>query len=123
MISRPGDAAMAQKKAKAPEPAGESAPMWIVSFADLVTLMMSFFVVLYAMKQGGEKRQLEVAAAIKNVFDPSYQPETDSPFDIEIRRQRGNPGPPYKDNGGHVTNPTASPDGTDAKVQTIRPGQ
>ena len=41
-----------KKKAAAAEPAGESAPMWIVSFADLVTLMMSFFVVLYAMETG-----------------------------------------------------------------------
>lgn len=111
-----------KKKAAAPEAAGESAPMWIVSFADLVTLMMSFFVVLYALKQGGEKQQLEVAAAIKNEFDPSYAPISDSPFDQEIRRQRGNPGPPYRDNGGHAPKPTDGATGIDQAVTAIRPG-
>ena len=48
--------------------------MWIVSFADLVTLMMSFFVVLYALKQGGEKQQMDTMAAIKATFDPAYEP-------------------------------------------------
>src|SRR6478609_5849803 len=98
----------AQKKAKAPEPAGESAPMWIVSFADLVTLLMSFFVVLYALKEGGEKRQMEVAAAIKATFDPSYIPSPDSPseWDQAIRRAHGLPGPPFANMGGNATSPT-----------------
>src|SRR3954465_1392949 len=123
MISRPGDAAMAQKEAKAPEPVGESAPMWIVSFADLVTLMMSFFVVLYAMKQGGEKQQMEVAAAIKSVFDPSYAADADTPFDQEIRRQRGKPGPPHKDSGGEAPKPTEGAEGQDQTVTAVKDGQ
>ena len=76
-----------QKKAKAPEPAGESAPMWIVSFADLVTLMMSFFVVLYAMKQGGEKQQMDTMAAIKATFDPAYEPPQDANPDAVMEIQ------------------------------------
>ena len=40
------------KRKKAEEPAGESAPMWIVSFADLVTLLMSFFVILSVKPEG-----------------------------------------------------------------------
>src|SRR3954469_22858736 len=91
-----------QKKAKAPEPAGESAPMWIVSFADLVTLMMSFFVVLYALKEGGQKQQMEVSAAIRATFDPHYVPPEDSPIEWQqaIRRFQGRPGPPYQNLGG-----------------------
>jgi chemotaxis protein MotB len=111
-----------KKKAAAPEAAGESAPMWIVSFADLVTLMMSFFVVLYALKQGGEKQQLEVAAAIKAQFDPSYAADSDSAFDQAIRRQRGNPGPPHQNNGGYAPKPTAGAEGLDQTVTAIRPG-
>jgi chemotaxis protein MotB len=115
----------AQKKAKAPEPAGESAPMWIVSFADLVTLLMSFFVVLYALKEGGEKRQMEVAAAIKATFDPNYIPSPDSPdeWDQAIRRARGLPGPPFANMGGNATSPTNGTKGRNMQVETIRAGK
>ena len=117
---------MAMKKREAaPEPAGESAPMWIVSFADLVTLMMSFFVVLYALKQGGEKRQLETAAAIKATFDPGYTPPIDSTseFDQALRRYKGLPGPAYLNNGGHAPKPTDGAAGLDQSVTAIRPGR
>jgi chemotaxis protein MotB len=114
-----------QKKAKAPEPAGESAPMWIVSFADLVTLMMSFFVVLYALKQGGEQRQLEVAADLRATFDPGYIPPADStsPFDILIRQHHGLPGPAYDNNGGHAPKPTDGAQGLDQQVTALRPAK
>lgn len=114
-----------QKKAKAPEPAGESAPMWIVSFADLVTLMMSFFVVLYALKQGGAERQLETAAAIKETFDPGYVPPADStaPMDMLIRQHRGMPGPAYDNNGGHAPKPTDGAEGLDQSVTALRPAK
>ncbi len=116
---------MAQKKAKAPEPAGESAPMWIVSFADLVTLLMSFFVVLYAMKQGGEKKQMETMAAIKAQFDPDYvpPPDSDAAWQQAIRAAHGLPGPPYQNLGGKTTKPTSGADGPQPKVETIRPGK
>jgi chemotaxis protein MotB len=114
----------AQKNAKAPEPAGESAPMWIVSFADLVTLLMSFFVVLYALKQGGEKQQMEVAAAIKATFDSSIPP-LDSPNEFEqaIRRAKGLPGPPYQNTGGKAKDPNAGAQGPNPQVTRIRPGR
>jgi chemotaxis protein MotB len=114
-----------QKKAAPEEPAGESAPAWMVSFADLVTLMFSFFVVLYALKQGGEKQQLEQAAAIKAVFDPGYAPPLDSQseFDQAIRRFRGQPGPAYPNSGGHAAKPTDGATGLDQTVTSIRPGR
>jgi len=116
---------MAQKKAKAPEPAGESAPMWIVSFADLVTLLMSFFVVLYALKQGGEKQQMEVSAAIKSAFDPNYIPPADatSSWDVAVRRAHGLPGPPLQNMGGNAPSPTDGAEGRDRQVKTIRAGR
>src|SRR5271154_5192057 len=115
----------AQKKAKAPEPAGESAPMWIVSFADLVTLMMSFFVVLYAMKQGGEKHQIEVAAPPKATFDPAYQPDPDSlsQFDQASRRYRGIPGPPVDSLPGESAKVSQGADGANPEVENIRAGK
>ena len=113
-----------KKKEAAPEPAGESAPMWIVSFADLVTLMMSFFVVLYALKQGGEKRQMDVAAAIKATFDGSVPPiDSTSEFDQAVRRYKGLPGPAYVNSGGYAPKPTTGATGVDDTVTAIRPGR
>jgi len=112
----------AQKKAKAPEPAGESAPMWIVSFADLVTLMMSFFVVLYALKQGGAKQQLETTAAIKTGFGWHADPLSDDPLDKIGRRIQGVPDPMADKNPGNAVDASQGADGSSTTVQTIRPG-
>src|ERR1035437_342090 len=112
-----------QKKAKAPEPPGESAPMWIVSFADLVTLMMSFFVVLYALKQGGAQQQLETAAAIKIAF--GWEPDKYSMNDLDSvgRRRLGIQSPPFEEKAGNVNKTMQGPQGSQAEVETIRPGK
>src|SRR5213079_1447729 len=102
----------APKKAKAPEPAGESAPMWIVSFADLVTLMMSFFVVLYALKQGGEKQQLETTVAIKRAFGWTPDLLSDSDLDRAGRRYIGIESPPLEDRKGSSSKENKGAEGT-----------
>ena len=114
---------MAKKKAAAPEPAGESAPAWIVSFADLVTLLMSFFVVLYALKEGGTQQQLERTAAIKQQF--GYVPADDSkdPLDLLILQNMGRPLPPMSQKVGQSSETLMGADGVNPNVQTIRPGQ
>ena len=114
---------MAKKQKKPEEPAGESAPMWIVSFADLVTLMMSFFVVLYALKQGGPQQQLEQAAAIKAQF--GYQPPDDStdPLDLQVMAFLGRIKPPMQLEKGRSEAPPRGADGNNPEVTTIRPGK
>jgi chemotaxis protein MotB len=112
-----------KKKAAAPEPAGESAPMWIVSFADLVTLMMSFFVVLYALKQGGTKQQLETTAQIKTKFGWTADPLSDDPLDRVGRRIQGIPEPVYDRNPGNTSTPADGADGSNPHVTTIRAGK
>lgn len=114
---------MAKKAAKAEEPAGESAPMWIVSFADLVTLMMSFFVVLYALKQGGAQQQLETAAAIKAQF--GYMPPDDStdPLDLQVMALLGRPKPPMAMQKGSAEQEAHGAEGDHAEVKTIREGK
>jgi chemotaxis protein MotB len=112
-----------QKKAKAPEPAGESAPMWIVSFADLVTLMMSFFVVLYALKQGGAAQQLETTAAIKSAFGWKPDMYSENEIDRVGRRRLGIESPPFELIAGNTSKTMQGADGSNANVETIRAGK
>jgi chemotaxis protein MotB len=114
---------MAKKKAAAPEPAGESAPMWIVSFADLVTLMMSFFVVLYALKQGGPEQQLERTAAIMAQFGNDPPVDANDDLSMAIKRYRGIPVPTRDKAMGHSDSAADGPEGPDPKVTNIRDGK
>src|SRR5208283_4369332 len=41
---------------------------WLVSYADFITLMFAFFVVLYAFARSDEKKQMQVSAAINSAF-------------------------------------------------------
>lgn len=41
---------------------------WLVSYADFVTLLFAFFVVLYAFAKADEKKQIQVASAIDSGF-------------------------------------------------------
>ena len=49
---------------------------WLVSYADFITLLFAFFVVLYAFAKADQKKQMQVSAAIDSAFrslsiDPS----------------------------------------------------
>lgn len=50
---------------------------WLISYADFITLLFAFFVVLFASSQADRKKQLQVADAMKTafaemgVFDPA----------------------------------------------------
>ena len=41
---------------------------WLVSYADFITLMFAFFVVLFATSQADKKKQAEVSQAIDQAF-------------------------------------------------------
>lgn len=41
---------------------------WLVSYADFITLLFGFFVVLYAYSKASEQKQVQVATAINNGF-------------------------------------------------------
>jgi chemotaxis protein MotB len=76
------------KKAPEPEEHGESAPMWIVSFADLVTLLMSFFVILAAGRPQATATDPDfarVVAAVKAAFNnlPDAPPSADPKKDLD----------------------------------------
>ena len=54
---------------------------WLVSYADFITLLFAFFVVLFASSQADKKKQSEVAAAMQTAFTPlgSFEPHTKTP--------------------------------------------
>lgn len=41
---------------------------WLVSYADFITLLFAFFVVLYAFAKADEKRRAEIPTAIDRAF-------------------------------------------------------
>jgi chemotaxis protein MotB len=41
---------------------------WLVSYADFITLLFAFFVVLYAFAKDDQKKQIQVSAAIDSAF-------------------------------------------------------
>src|ERR1700690_2977187 len=51
-----------------PEPRGNH-DRWLVSYADFITLLFAFFVVLYASSQMDRKKVVQVSAAIKGAFE------------------------------------------------------
>lgn len=111
---------MAKKKPAKPEEAGESAPMWIVSFADLVTLMMSFFVVLYALKSGGKDKEIDVATAIAQEFSWKPAPDAMDPYAERYRVRNGMK--PMDKTKGDADNPAQGTPGNADKVNVISPG-
>ncbi len=74
------------------EEAGESAPLWVISFADMVTLLMSFFVLMMASTPKGQTSEapnaelLKVLASIKMAFHYTPNPASKDPLDQEILR-------------------------------------
>ncbi|MHB1035753.1 MAG: OmpA/MotB family protein [Pirellulales bacterium] len=53
----------------------EGAPEWMVSFADMITIMMSFFVIMFALASGkNEKKQEAVRQSIEQRFGPAWRP-------------------------------------------------
>ena len=51
-----------------PNKSHASRERWLVSYADFITLLFAFFVVLYAASKSDEKKQVQVAQAIDSAF-------------------------------------------------------
>jgi chemotaxis protein MotB len=57
-----------KKPKKQPEQEHENAERWLVTYADLLTLLFAFFVVLYAMSQVDPKKYDELSQAFQTIF-------------------------------------------------------
>src|SRR6266851_2601149 len=112
----------------------EECPEWIFTFADLVMLMMGFFVILWVLKPNPGKSEdnpkanddwISVAASIREAFGYLPDPHSKDPVDLAMilkKMHTINPihGPKL---GSRAHMDQHSPDGTDPEVQTIREGK
>src|ERR1700722_10488106 len=112
----------------------EECPEWIFTFADLVMLMMGFFVILWVLKPAGnpksgsaesEDYEVKVFAAIRGAFGYEPNPQSKDPVDMKMILEQlehlkipSGPG-----DGGKTTIRRDGAVGTDPEVTTIRMGK
>jgi flagellar motor protein MotB len=123
---------MAAKACKCKKVECEECPEWIFTFADLVMLMMGFFVILWVLKPPAGKKSegdgdsnqylIKVAASIREAFGYIPNPNSHDPVDVHmiikgLQRPSMN-GPGEK---GRAESAPKGADGTDSEVTNIRP--
>jgi chemotaxis protein MotB len=72
---------------------------WLVSYADFITLMFAFFVVLYAFARADQRKQVQVAQAIDAAFKSLGAFAKDAP------PPAGTGGPSDTEKAGSISNP------------------
>jgi chemotaxis protein MotB len=112
----------------------EECPEWIFTFADLVMLMMGFFVILWVLKPAPGKSEenpkaeddwIAVAAAVREAFGYLPDPHSSDPVDLHMLLKKMHTINPVKGpkDGGKARIEQHSTEGTDPEVQTIREGK
>jgi flagellar motor protein MotB len=122
---------MAEKKAcKCKKVECEECPEWIFTFADLVMLMMGFFVILWVLKpQPGKKGQadsddyvVKIASSIRAGFGYIPSPQSRDPVDMQmIVNGLSKIHPPGPGKRGKTDNEPKGAVGTEPEVTNIRP--
>jgi len=120
---------MAKAQCKCKKTECEECPEWIFTFADLVMLMMGFFVILWVLKPAagnpGAKQELpmDVLISIREAFDYLPNPTSKDPVDVEMLMRKLQQLKPLKSQGmGGKTHEKAT-QGTDPEVTTVRQGK
>src|SRR5450432_3811794 len=110
----------------------EECPEWIFTFADLVMLMMGFFVILWVLKpnanpkasasNGSDAEWLKAAASIREAFGYVPNPNSKDPVDMQmmLRKLQVIKTPSGPGDGGKTLVRPDGAVGTDAEVTTIR---
>src|SRR5947209_5103144 len=101
----------------------EECPEWIFTFADLVMLMMGFFVILWVLKPAPGKNNtdptspdddwIKVAAAIREAFGYLPDPHSKDPIDQFAMKKLHIPSVDGPRQGGRAKVERRSPDGVD----------
>lgn len=110
----------------------EECPEWIFTFADLVMLMMGFFVILWVLKPPAGKQDqrtldekwLETVAKIREAFKYIPDPKSTDPIDMYMLMKKIEQLRPLKSpgEGGETKIRRQGAEGTDPEVTTIRDG-
>jgi len=124
---------MAKNACKCKEKECEECPEWIFTFADLVMLMMGFFVILWVLKPAPgraappeqDEEWLRVAAAIREAFGYLPDPKSKDPVDQFMLLQKLKELKPLKGpgEGGRTKLPQNGAEGDQPEVTAIRPGK
>jgi flagellar motor protein MotB len=105
-------------------------PEWIFTFADLVMLMMGFFVILWVLKpqpgkngkEASDDYVVKIAAAIRGGFGYVPNPQSRDPVDMQmIINGLSKLHPPGEGKRGKTDNEPQGAVGTDSEVTNIRP--
>ena len=112
----------------------EGLPEWVMSYADMITILMAFFVVMYSMagKADDAKKEEAVMQSLRDRFGPNISAmnggstgswvKLDSAFArIMMRGSKPGKGRGDGDNKGGVD--AAAPVGQQKRVTTVRPGE
>jgi flagellar motor protein MotB len=112
----------------------EECPEWIFTFADLVMLMMGFFVILWVLKPNPGKNNdnpkanddwIAIVAAVREAFGYLPDPHSSDPVDLHMILKKLHTINPVKGpkDGSKARVEQHSPDGTDPEVTSIRDGK
>ena len=112
------------KKKKQKEP--EGAPAWMVTYGDMMTLLLCFFVMIVAMSEIKKNEKFRIVmASIHRIFGQrggQGAVPTDDPVDVAPRvRQHSTLGDRDQQVAG--TSPEDIVTGTEAEVKSVRPGE
>ena len=122
---------MAKQACKCKETECEECPEWIFTFADLVMLMMGFFVILWVLKpapgKDGEQPQalpVELLAAIREAFGHIPDPTSKDPVDVHMLMKKLEQIKPMKGpgEGGPTRREQRGAEGDQPEVESIRKG-
>ena len=102
-------------------------PEWVVTFGDMMSLLLTFFIMLVSMSEIKEEEQYQaMVESIKKQFGHDMTPESIQPGDLRARKsnyrvmnQMGRAKRLDTHNGG---SPTQAPVGDNDRVRIVRPG-
>ncbi len=101
-------------------PVEEGAPTWIVTFADMMSLLLTFFILMYSMSEVKQERFLLASESLREAMGSTATIPTDNPMglmpeDVDPDLDLANPGM----NNGATTSPVDSENAGDDVVNVF----